>query len=127
MWLEYLKVDPTRYNCLSFIELVSGIDMRDIREFSDSVYGQNKSKWGTVVDLATIDTLAKNNGFIEVGNIVELLPKDIMLFVLREERPMHFGYYIGNNQFIHLRQKAKIDELQDIWRSKLKRIYRYVR
>ena len=59
MWLEYLKVDSTRYNCLTFIELVSGIEMRDIREFSDNVYGQNKSKWGTVVDLSTIDTLAK--------------------------------------------------------------------
>lgn len=120
MWTKFLYLDPNLYNCYSFIEEVLGYKLPD--EFTET-YDRLKSKWGTEVSLSNIDTLAKANGFKTIS-IKELLPYDILVFGVTDTRPMHFGVYIGNNQFIHLRKRPKIDDFNQEWRDKLHFIYR---
>lgn len=123
MWAKYLYLDPNNYNCFSFVEAVTGYEMTDLTRFANAKYDTLKSRWGTDVSFQEIDSLAMSSGFKHVV-LVDLQPRDILVFKLVEDRPLHFGVYIGNNQFIHLRKRPKIDDFTQEWRDKVHFIYR---
>lgn len=122
-WAEYLKLDPKQYNCWTFVERVKFGKIDIWTPELEKLSKDKQARWGNYFNFDDIDNLAKlNNGIkVKFENIQE---KDILVFGLTEKRPLHFGLYIGENQFIHHRRIPKIDLLDDYWRAKLKFIYR---
>lgn len=123
-WVYYLSLNPSEYNCWTFVEKIYQDRLKVWDASLDRVYSASKTRWGDSVSFQDIDKLAFSHGTRPV-TLSEIESHDILVFGVKDGRPSHFGVYIGNNQFIHLKKRPKIDELDEAWRSKLKIIYRY--
>jgi O-phosphoseryl-tRNA(Cys) synthetase len=121
-WIKFLSLSPKEYNCWTFIEKIQ-TDVKVWNPELQNLYDTKKHKWGEHITFKDIEKLAENNYGIKI-ELKDLQPHDILMFGVNDVRPLHFGLYIGKNQFIHLRKIPKIDDLDDYWRARLKLIYR---
>lgn len=124
-WVKYLKVNSPDLNCWTFVEHIQ-TSLKVWNLELQELYSKNKHKWGHHITFDDIERVAKANNGIKV-DIKDLQPHDVLVFGVNDTRPLHFGLYIGRNQFIHFKKMPKIDDLDDTWRSKLKIIYRETR
>lgn len=123
-WTQYLKLPHEEYNCLTLIEKICEDQGFKIQGLEEMIQYHFKYNWGTFVSYEQIDHFIKiNNG--KLVTLQEIQEFDIILFNLRETRPQHFGVYVGLNRFIHHRKYFKIDELEDVWRNRIKYIIRW--
>jgi len=119
-WVKFLQPSAEIYNCWTFLEKIHPnikVWNKDLQE----IYSSKKHKWGDLVSFEYIRNLSC--GCIEV-TIKDIKSYDVLVFGVSDKRPQHFGLYIGNNQFIHYRKMPQIEDLTDVWRKKLKVIYR---
>lgn len=65
----------------------------------------------------------KNTQQVKLSEIKEY---DVILFKSEKGRPIHFGMYVGENNFIHVEESAVsvISPLNQVWRDKIHSIYR---
>lgn len=60
-------------------------------------------------------------------NLPDLQEYDILIFISKKSRNMHFGMYIESNTFIHLRERQYVtfNLLDAVWRNMLYGCYRH--
>lgn len=123
-WVKYLDPSFKKYNCWTFVEKIFQDRLQVWDAELSNLFNTAKTKWGQSLSFEDIDKIAKTK-LIEKVSLLDLKEYDILVFGINIERPIHFGVYIGRNQFIHLKKIPMIDDLNDEWRKKLKVIYRH--
>ena len=82
------------------------------------------SRWKFKITLEKIEEWANLNA-IKV-DLTKIKEYDVILFKSKKNRPIHFGMYITNNNFIHVEEEtsSRISSLNQEWRDKIHFILR---
>ncbi len=132
-YYHYLNIKHswTGINCLTLIEDIykqeRGLDFKEsFLRLEAKDYENLSRKW--FLKNFTKDTLINESKYWYKIDLTNLELYDILVFVDKKDRPIHFGMYLSNYNFIHVEEDkyVTISLLNDEWREILEGAYRYV-
>ena len=131
-YYKYLQIKHTygKINCLTLIELIYKeklkIDMSETWQRAGRHDGTSQvdKKWFLKYTIESVKKELQHWIYVSITDIKEY---DIVIFVSKKMRPLHFGMYIGDNKYIHLPENSNchISELNLKERELLFGVYRH--
>mgnify|MGYP000847666067 FL=1 len=132
-YIKYLgiKHDYQNINCITLIEKIYKEELKcnvfqSLWTHLNLVEGKplEGSRWKFKITLKKIEEWVNLNAIkVDLTKIEEY---DVILFKSKKNRPIHFGMYTVNNNFIHVEEEtsSRITALNQEWRDKIHFILR---
>ena len=132
-YVKYLgiKHDYQNINCITLIERIYKEELnsnifQNLWEYLKLKDGKPSEgrRWKFKVTLEKIEEWANLNATkVNLTNIKEY---DVILFKSKKNRPIHFGMYTKNNNFIHVEEEtnSRVSSLNQEWRNQIHIILR---
>lgn len=126
----HLKHNYEGLNCLTIIEKLYKdflhIELNNIWKRTGREDGSTdvNSRWYQKYTMVDVENEVAHWKKVDITDIKEY---DVIVFVSKRNRPLHFGMSTGYNNFIHLPEKSTchISELDMTWRERIYGIYRH--